>query len=276
MRWVRTSTVFLLVILFVAPSSLLAATLRLATGSPYELGLVDALFAEFQKGVPCDLKVTKAGSGESLQMLKTGAVDVIMVHAPAEETKAVEEGWAFNRTYIGGNDFVILGPATDPAGVKECKDVVCVYKKIAEKEAVFITRGDNSGTHKKELSIWEKAGIKPEGGWYRTSKDFMMASLQKAASENGYFMVDRSTYVVACKGNPVLNLAVLFEGDPMLINQYHALTTNPTLYSHANYELAKKFVEFLKGEQGQRIIETFGKEKFGEPLYFSVSQKPEK
>ena len=276
MRWVRTSTAFLLLTLFIVPSSLFATTLRLATGSPYELGLVDELFAEFKKEVPCELNVTKSGSGDSLQLLKSGQVDIIMVHAPETERQAVKEGWALNRTYIGGNDFVILGPIGDPASIKECKDVLCAYKKIAEKEAVFITRGDNSGTHKKELSIWEKTGIKPEGDWYRTSKDFMMASLQKAASENGYFMVDRSTYIVARKENPALKLAVLFEGDPMLINQYHALTTNPTMYPQANCELAKKFVDFLKSDQGQKIIATFGKEKFGEPLYFSVAQKPEK
>ncbi len=163
MRWVRTFTVFLLVMLFIVPSSLLAATLRLATGSPYELGLVDALFAEFKKEVPCELKVTKAGSGDSLQLLKSGQVDIIMVHAPEAEQQAVKEGWALNRTYVGGNDFVILGPAEDPAAIRGCKDVLCAYKKIAEKKAVFITRGDNSGTHKKEVSIWEKTGIKPEG-----------------------------------------------------------------------------------------------------------------
>ena len=275
MRWVRTSF-FLLVMLFIVPSSLFATTLRLATGSPYESGLVDALFAEFKKEVPCELNVTKSGSGDSLQLLKSGQVDIIMVHAPEAEQQAVKEGWALNRTYIGGNDFVILGPAEDPAAIKECKDVLCAYKKIAEKKAVFITRGDNSGTHKKDLSIWEKTGIKPEGGWYRTSQDFMMASLQKAASEKGYFMVDRSTYIVARKKNPALSLVVLFEGDPMLINQYQALTTNPTMYPHANYELAKKFVEFLNGAQGQKIIAAFGREEFGEPLYFSALQKPEK
>jgi tungstate transport system substrate-binding protein len=276
MRRVRTFELFVLMMLFVAPFSLFAGTLRLATGSPYELGLVDALFAEFKEEVPCELNVTKASSGDSLQLLKTGHVDIIIVHAPEVEQQGVEEGWALNRTYVGGNDFVILGPLEDPAAIKECKDVLCAYKKIAEKKAVFITRGDNSGTHKKELSIWEKTRIKPEGDWYRTSKDFMMASLQKAASENGYFMVDRSTYIVSRKENPALNLAVLFEGDPMLINQYHALTTNPAMYPHANYELAKKFVEFLKGAQGQKIIGTFGKEKFGASLYFSALEKPEK
>jgi|LQYC01.1.fsa_nt_gi ABC-type tungstate transport system, permease component len=266
-------TFFVLLIFFVVPSSLFATTLRLATGSPYELGLVDALFAEFKKKVSCELNVTKSGSGDSLQLLKTGHVDIIIVHAPEAEQQAVEEGWALNRTYVGGNDFVILGPAEDPAAIKECKDVLCAYKKIAEKEVVFITRGDNSGTHKKELSIWEKAGIKPGGNWYRTSKDFMMASLQKAASENGYFMVDRSTYIMAKKKLPELKLVILCQGDPMLINQYHALTTNPTMYPQANYEPAKKFVEFLRGVQGQKIIATFGKEEFGEPLYFSASQR---
>jgi len=275
MRWVRAFAVFLLLMLFVVPSSLFAATLRLATGSPHELGLVDALFAEFKKEVPCELNVTKAGSGESLQMLKTGAVDVIMVHAPAEEAKAIEEGWALNCAYFGGNDFVIVGTAKDPAGIKGCKDVVGAYRKIAGAKAPFISRGDNSGTHKKELKIWEKAGITPQGSWYMINKDFMMATLLKASDDGAYFMTDRSTWIVAKKEKPDLKLVVLFEGDPMLINRYHALTINPKLFPDANYELAKKFVDFLKSDQGQKIIATFGKEKFGEPLYFSVAQKPE-
>jgi tungstate transport system substrate-binding protein len=108
------------------------------------------------------------------------------------------------------------------------------------------------------------------------NKNFMMATLLKASDDGAYFMTDRSTWIVAKKEKPDLRLVVLFEGDPMLINQYHALTTNPTMYPQANYELAKKFVEFLKGDRGQKIIATFGKEKFGEPLYFSVAQKPEK
>jgi tungstate transport system substrate-binding protein len=276
MRWVRNTTVFLLLMLFIVPSSLLAATLRLATGSPYELGLVDALFSEFKKEVSCDLNVTKAGSGESLQMLKTGAVDVIMVHAPAEEAKAIKEGWALNLTYFGGNDFVIVGTAKDPAGIRGCKDVVGAYRKIAGSKAPFISRGDNSGTHKKELKIWEKAGITPQGSWYMINKDFMMATLLKTSDDGAYFMTDRSTWIVAKKEKPDLKLVVLFEGDPMLINRYHALTINPKLFTDAHYELAKKFVDFLKSDRGQKIIATFGKEKFGEPLYFSVAQKPEK
>jgi len=276
MRWVRIFLLFVLLMLFVVPSSLLATTLRLATGSPYELGLVDTLFAEFKKGVPCEMNVTKAGSGDSLQLLKTGQVDIIMVHAPEAEQQAVKEGWALNLTYIGGNDFVILGPMADPAGIKGCKDVVGAYRKIAGAKAPFISRGDNSGTHKKELKIWEKAGITPQGSWYMINKDFMMATLLKASDDDAYFMTDRSTWIVAKKEKPDLKLVVLFEGDPMLINSYHALTTNPIMYPQANYELAKKFVEFLKGDRGQKIIATFGKEKFGEPLYFSVAQKPEK
>jgi len=276
MRCARMSIVFVFLMLLVVPASLWANALRLATGSPYELGLVDALFDEFKKEISCDLKVTKAESGKSLALLKAGEVDVIMVHAPEEEAKAVEEGWALNRTYIGGNDFVIAGPDDDPVAIKGCDTILCAYRKIAEKKAPFYSRGDNSGTHKKEMKIWETTGVKPEGAWYHTTKDFMIASLLKANEGSGYFMTDRSTYIVAKKKFLDLKLVILFEGDPMLINRYHALTTNPTMYPQANYELAKKFVEFLKSEQGQKIIATFGKKEFGDPLYFSALRKPEK
>ena len=135
-----------------------AEALRLATGSPYELGLVDALFDEFKKDIPCELTVTQAGSGASLKLLKEGSVDVVMVHAPAAEEAAVKEGWALHRTYIGANDFVIAGPKSDPAKINNCNSIVCAYQKIAQKGAPFVSRGDNSGTNKKELAIWKQVG----------------------------------------------------------------------------------------------------------------------
>ena len=187
----------------------MAESLCLATGSPYELGLVDALFNEFKKDVPCELAVTKAGSGESLQLLKDGAVDMVMVHAPAVEEAAVKEGWAKNRTYICANDFVIIGAEADSAGIKGCDTVVCAYRKIAQKQALFISRADNSGTHKKELQIWQQAGIEPQGAWYIINKDFMMATLLKASADGAYFMTDRSTYIVARKQHPELKLVLL-------------------------------------------------------------------
>ncbi len=248
-------------------------TLRLATGSPYELGLVGRLFDAFKKHSPCRLKVTKAGSGKSLKLLKSGKVDVVMVHAPYLELEAVREGWALDRTYIGANDFVIVGPKDDPAGIRSCEDVVCAYRKIAEKKAIFVSRGDNSGTHRKELHIWKMAGIEPKGSWYVVTHNFMMASLLKANRLGGYFMTDRSTYIVARKKHPELKLVILFEGDPVLINRYHALIGNPKVNPSVNYDLAKRFVEFLSGDEGQRIISTYGKDLFGSPLYFPRSRR---
>ncbi len=243
-------------------------TLRLATGSPYELGLVGRLFDAFKKHSPCRLKVTKAGSGKSLKLLKGGKVDVVMVHAPYLELEAVREGWALDRTYIGANDFVIVGPKDDPAGIRSCEDVVCAYRKIAEKKAIFVSRGDNSGTHRKELHIWKMAGIEPKGPWYVVTHNFMMASLIEANRLGGYFMTDRSTYIVARRKHPELKLVILFEGDPVLINRYHALIGNPKVNPSVNYDLAKKFVEFLVKREGQKVIKTYGKKEFGEPLYF--------
>lgn len=250
--------------------------MRLATGSPYELGLVDALFDGFKKEVPCDLEVTKAGSGESLALLKEGKVDLVLVHAPEAEATAVKEGWALGRTYIGGNDFVIVGPETDPAKIGTCPTAASALRRIAEAQALFFSRGDNSGTHKKELALWKQAGSSPGGGWYRITDDFMMASFQKANCEKGYFMTDRSTYLVAKKRIPGLALVVLCEKDPALVNRYHALTIDPERYPAAAYALAAKFVAFLKSERGQEIIATFGKKDYGQPLYFSATAEPEK
>ncbi|RLA93362.1 MAG: ABC transporter substrate-binding protein [Deltaproteobacteria bacterium] len=276
-RWI--SLVNLILTFFVA--SLLAyggggwaeEKLVLSTGSPYELGLIDALSNPFEAKYNCKIEVVKAGSGKALYLLREGKVDVILVHAPEAELKAVKEGWALHRTYIGANEFVIVGPKDDPAGIKGCDKVFCAYERIAEKKAVFLSRGDNSGTHKKEMLIWNKVGIVPEGGWYKKSKDFMMASLLKANKEGGYFMTDISTYIVAKKKHPDLKLVVLFRGDPLLVNKYHALIVNPERYPEANYRLAKKFVEFLKSKEGQKIIATYGEQKFGEPLYFCGSHK---
>ncbi len=261
--------VTLVSILVIIPLLSYSRSLRIATGSPYELGLVDALYKAFSKKYPCELEVTKAGSGKSLKLLKEGKVDVIMVHYPEGELKAVEEGWATYRKYIGSNDFVIVGPESDPAGIKSCKTVFCAYKRIADAKATFISRGDNSGTHKKEMFIWKSLGIKPKGNWYVTTKDFMMASLLKANELKGYFMTDRSTYIVARKKHPELKLKILFEGDPWLINRYHALVGKHS----PNFNLAKAFVDFLVGKEGQKIIGEFGKREYGKPLYWNASHK---
>jgi hypothetical protein len=153
----------------------------------------------------------KAGSGQSLKLLKAKEVNMVMVHAPAAEKKAVEEGWALKRTLIGSNEFYIVGPAADPAGISGAKDAADAYRRIAEKKSLFFSRGDNSGTHKKEMDAWKNAGVTPSGDWYVVTKDFMMATLKRADKEGGYFMTDSSTWVAARK--ELSNLKILFRGD---------------------------------------------------------------
>ena len=159
-----------------------AQQFSLATGSPGELGLLKVLAAAFTPETNTTLVWKKAGSGKSIKMLKDKEVDMIMVHAPAAEKQAVQEGWATQRTLIGSNEFYLVGPASDPAKISQAKNAVDAYARIAQAKAKFFSRGDNSGTHKKEMSIWEKAGITPSGDWYIVTKDFMTATLKRADS----------------------------------------------------------------------------------------------
>ncbi|MEM5789475.1 MAG: substrate-binding domain-containing protein, partial [Syntrophobacteraceae bacterium] len=188
-----------------------ANAFSLATGSPGELGLLEALAKGFSQKTDATLLWKKAGSGESLKALKDKKVDMIMVHAPAAEKKAVEEGWARKRVLIGSNEFFIVGPANDPAKISGARDAADAYTRIAGAEARYFSRGDHSGTHKKEMDIWKKAGITPSGEWYIKTGEFMTATLKRANAEKGYFMTDSSTWVAEKKNVP--NLKILFRGD---------------------------------------------------------------
>ena len=236
---------------------------KLATGSPGELGLVKVLAEEFAKTNDITLCWIKAGSGESLSFLKKKEVDIIMVHAPKGEKDAVKEGWASDRSLIGSNEFYITGPAKDPALIKDSSSVVEAYSRIAAKQALFYTRADNSGTHKKELDIWKKANITPTGAWYTANKDFMLATLKKADTTGAYFMTDSSTWVAAKK--ELKNLKILFRGDIFLVNTYNALKQNGT--DTPQQKMSEKFIEFVAKGGGQEIIRTFGKELYGEAIY---------
>ena len=235
----------------------------LATGSPGELGLLQVLAEAFGKQDNARMAWFKAGSGESLKLLKDKKVDMIMVHAPAAEMKAVQDGWAAKRNLIGSNEFFLVGPANDPARIAEAKSAVDAYRRIAAAQATFFSRGDNSGTHKKEMDLWKKAEIKPQGDWYLVTKDFMTATLKRANQEKGYFMVDSSTWVADKKDVP--NLKILFKGDKLLVNTYHALCQPPGATPGA--ATAAKFIDFVASPQGQKIIQDYGKDKYGEGLY---------
>jgi tungstate transport system substrate-binding protein len=237
--------------------------MRLATGSPGELGLVEVLANEFNKTHDSRLCWKKAGSGASLMLLKDKNVDFIMVHAPAAEKQAVQEGWAVKRHLIGSNEFYIVGPATDPAGISKAQSAADAYAKIAAAKAKFYSRGDNSGTHKKEMAIWEKAAIHPSGDWYVVTKTFMMATLKMADENNGYFMTDSSTWVAAKK--EMNNIKILFRGDPFLVNTYHTLCQPEGATAGQPY--AAEFIDFIVTEKGQDLIRSYGEKEYGEGLY---------
>lgn len=236
---------------------------KLATGSPGELGLLQVLGEEFGKKDNAKMEWVKAGSGASLNLLKTKQVDMIMVHAPEAVNKAVSEGWATDRTLIGSNEFYIVGPKSDPAKIKTAISGADAYTKIANAQANFISRGDKSGTHVKEMDIWKKTGITPSGQWYIITNDFMTASLKKANAENAYFMTDSSTWVA--EKNVAPKLEILYRGDKFLVNTYDALAASPG--ATPGRETAVKFIKFVASDQGQKIIRDFGKDKYLEPLY---------
>jgi tungstate transport system substrate-binding protein len=235
----------------------------LATGSPGELGLLKELATVFTDQHQATMHWIKAGSGKSLALLKAKDVDVVMVHAPSAEKKAMAEGWAIKRSLLGSNEFYIVGPAADPAGIAKASSAANAYARIAKAQSKFFSRGDNSGTHKKELALWKMAGIEPKGDWYLVTGDFMMATLKRADHEQGYFMTDSSTWIA---GRAELqNLKVLFRGDKFIINTYHALCQPAGATPGA--DIAAQFIDFVASEQGQQIIRSYGKQQYGEGLY---------
>lgn len=236
---------------------------KLATGSPGELGLLQALGEAFDKKEGARLVWIKAGSGASLNLLKTQQVDMIMVHAPDAVNKAIAEGWATGRTLIGSNEFYIVGPKADAAKIKSSSSGADAYAKIAKAKANFISRGDKSGTHQKEMDIWKKAGITPEGNWYIVTNDFMTASLKRANADKAYFMTDSSTWVAEKSIAP--ELQILYRGDPYLVNTYDALVA--PVGATENRDIAAKFIQFVASDEGQAIIRNYGKVQYKEALY---------
>ena len=239
--------------------------ITVATGSPGALGLLKALADPFCQVNNCRINWVKKGSGASLKTMKVGKVDLVMVHATATEKKAVKEGWATMRTLMGSNEFYIVGPGSDPAGINKAGSAKDAYTMIDRAKAKFFSRGDNSGTHKKEMKIWKLAGIEPAGNWYVVTKDFMGPTLMRADREIGYFMTDSSTFFA--KKSKIRNLKILFKGDPILVNVYHALVASPERYPNANYTLAAEFVKFVSSAAGQKVFREYGKTKYGTPLY---------
>jgi len=242
------------------------------TTSTQDSGLLDELIPVFQEETGYVMKVVAVGSGEAMKMGEQGNADVLLVHSPAAEVTFMEAGNGSERTLVMHNDFIIVGPEADPAEIKGTATAAEAFTKIAEAQAPFISRGDDSGTHKAELAIWKKAGITPEGDWYQESGQGMGATLKIASEKAAYTLSDRATYLA---NQDTLALSILVEGDLALLNIYHVITVNPEKYPNLNTEGAKAFAAFLVSEKGQELIGKFGVEKFGSPLFTPDAGKSE-
>jgi len=244
------------------------------TTSTQDSGLLDVLLPIFEKKTGYFVKTIAVGSGQAIAMGQKGEADVLLVHSPAAEKKFVTEGYGINRRLIMHNDFIIVGPSEDPAKIKGMKSASEVFKKVSSAKVLFMSRGDNSGTHAKEKAIWKAAGINPEGEkWYQQTGLGMGQTLDVTAEKKGYTLTDRGTYL-ALKKN--LNLDILVEGDAILLNIYHVIEVNPAKWPKVNVAGAKAFADFMVSKETQDIIKTFGVEKFGSPLFFPDAGKDEK
>ena len=253
-----------------ASQSLILAT----TTSTQDSGLLDALIPIFEKQSGYFVKTIALGSGQAMAMGKKGEADVLLVHSPDDEKKFMAEGFGLSRRLVMHNDFVLVGPAGDPAKVRAAKTSAEAIGKIAQTGALFLSRGDNSGTHAKERKLWKMSGINPEGQkWYQQTGLGMGETLNVAAEKKGYTLADRGTYLALKKH---LGLEILMEGDPSLLNVYHVIEVNPAKWQKVNAPAAKAFADFMVSKKNQQIIGTFGIDKFGAPLFFpDAGKKPE-
>jgi tungstate transport system substrate-binding protein len=243
------------------------------TTSTQDSGLLDILLPIFEKKTGYFVKTIAVGSGQAMAMGQKGEADVLLVHSPDAEKKFIAEGYGVNRRLVMHNDFIIVGASEDPAKIKGIKSSSEAFKRIASAKALFLSRGDNSGTHAKEKTIWKAAGINPEvEKWYQQTGLGMGQTLSVAAEKKGYTLADRGTYL-ALKKN--LGLDILVEGDAILLNIYHVIEVNPTKWPKVNAAGGKAFADFMVSKETQGIIKTFGIDKFGSPLFFPDAGKKE-
>ncbi|OGL46713.1 MAG: tungsten ABC transporter substrate-binding protein [Candidatus Schekmanbacteria bacterium RBG_16_38_11] len=252
-------------------STTLSAQERLklsTTTSTENTGLLQALLPPFERMFNIKVDVIPVGTGQALKLAENGDVDVTIVHARKLEDEFMAKGFGVNRRDVMYNDFVIIGPKNDPAGIKQAKNAYEAFKKIADTKAVFISRGDNSGTHAKEKECWNEAKVKPSGNLYVESGKGMGEVINMADEKKAYTLSDRGTYL-AYKGKT--DLVILFEGDPLLFNPYGIIAVNPAKYPYANYLKAMALIGWVTSQEGQKIIREFGKDKFGGPLFIPTA-----
>jgi tungstate transport system substrate-binding protein len=238
--------------------------LRMSTTTSTEnSGLLSVLLPPFEKKHGCKVDVIAVGTGKALKLGEAGDVDVVFVHARSLEDKFVANGFGVNRRDVMYNDFVLVGPPDDPAGVGKTQSAPEAFRAISSKGSPFISRGDESGTHQKEKEIWASAGVVPKGAWYVEAGQGMGEVLTMATQKRGYALADRGTYIAFRKKT---DLVVLRQGDKNLWNPYGIIAVNPQKHPHVKYDLAMKLVDFVTGPEGRSIIAGFKMD--GEPLFF--------
>jgi tungstate transport system substrate-binding protein len=264
MRWRILGALVCGVLLWTAPGRAQEELVFATTTSVQDTGLLDTVVPIFEKQHGYHVKAIAVGTGQALAMAGRGEADVVLAHAPDAEKKYVDDGTLINRRLMMHNWFLLAGPATDPAKIKGSKKAIDALKKIAEAKATFVSRGDDSGTHKLEKKLWKQVGITPSGDWYLQSGQGMGKTLGIAGEKQGYVLSDRATYLAFQK---ITGLEVLLEGDPAFLNIYHVSEVNPEKFPKVNVKGAKAFADFLLSPTVQDLLKTFGKDKFGEPLF---------
>ena len=248
------------------------------TTSTQDSGLLGVLVPLFEKQTGYSVKTVSVGTGQALALAAKGDADVALVHAPSLEKQYVAEGKLLNRRLVMYNDFVIIGPKEDPAKVRSSKSASGALKAIEQAKVSFVSRGDNSGTHILEKSLWKAAGIEPKGSWYMEARQGMGATLGIANERNAYTITDRGTYLaLRNRVSPLRNrvsLRILIEGDRALLNIYSVVEVNPANGPRINSVGGKAFADFMVAPETQNVIRNFGK-KFGQSLFIPVAGKKE-
>jgi tungstate transport system substrate-binding protein len=258
--------------LFAGCASRAAPTLTLATTtSTQDSGLLDVLVPLFREQTGIKVQVVAVGTGQALELGRRGDADVLLVHDPDAERHFMAEGHGSLRRPVMHNDFVLVGPPGDPAGVKGLRSAIDAFRRVARAASPFVSRADRSGTHVKEQTVWRQAGIEPQGNWYIRSGAGMGTVLRLANEKRAYSLTDRATFLALRRG---LDLAVLCEGDPLLRNQYSMIVVNPERHAHVRAEAARRFADFLVSPQGRRAIAEFGKDRDGGALFVPEGAAP--
>ncbi|MEH1840119.1 MAG: substrate-binding domain-containing protein [Nostoc sp.] len=243
------------------------------TTSIEDSGLLDDLVPAIEKKTGYTLKKVAVGTGQALALAEKGEVDALFVNSPKAERKVLAGGAVINRHLVMHNDFVIVGPDTDKAKIRGKKSAVEAFSLIAKNQALFISRGDDSGTNKLEKDLWQQAKVRPSGSWYQQTGSGMAETLQVANQKQGYTLADRATYIFQKKN---LSLPILMQGDKKLLNLYHVMQVNPQKFSRVNSAGAKAFINYVLSAEGQKLIAAHGKQEFKQPLFYVDGGKTEK